>query len=189
MSLSLFSQTGHSDSHGLLRSSEVNDGPCECLLVKREMLHLDNLTHHDENNGWRCMLMSDEWSQRVCSLQNVPPGFVETLRSNDSGSSYLQISSAQILNGDRTTIMITEGARVSIDRVTKRHLQTSGRRRLGEFPWIPSGTHTFLIVRVTDQTGDATPKSAAQLSWDTFGPAERDAVNLVSDLRLIKCDI
>lgn len=158
------------------------------MLVKFNVLYtldasVPKETLEGEDHGWRCL--DPNGSSSVYSLKGLPADFFNEINTGDSASSYLSISSANIIKRDdnhKDEIRINPGAKVSVLRGKKkgsRALRQRGRR-LAVLPTSRTGNHTTLVVRVTDETGDSPNKTATEISHDVFGPAPFDVVNLVS---------
>jgi len=170
------------------------------MLVQMDALYPDGVpfgehSPEEDNDGWRCV--DTTGPPDVFSLEDLPPGFIENLEPDDSGNSYLFISSAvktkgnderngnswlanasATSNNEKNTIKISPGATISISRGNMKNRDLQEGRRLASAPGDPEGDHTLLVVRVTG-TDSAPSQSAADLSDDIFG-TYGDKHNLVS---------
>jgi len=157
----------------------------------------DGHVEEDENEGWRCV--DTKKSQQVFSLEDLPTDFIKNnnLTASDSANSYLSISSATMIkdNDQRQEMMVKAlfeqvNARISDSAgstknrikigsdaaVTVSRTSSEGRRRLLS-SGNPTGTHSVLVVRVSDGNRDAPTKPGPELSNDIFS----DTNNLVCE--------
>jgi len=174
---------------------------CECLLLQVDAFFAAGVpiagnSMFEENDGWRCM--DTTGAPIVYSLEDLPAGFIENLRDEDSGNALLSISSAtkskgigqsnrladasaSSSNNGKNAIKVNNGATVTISRGNNNenlNLQ-EGRRLAAAPPGTPNGDHTLLVVRVSGI--DAIPsRTATTISGDVFG-TDGDPLNLVSE--------
>jgi len=209
----LFSLTSHLQPRQGLRA-KLKGQPYDCLLVQVDAFFPDGHpiggnSPFEENDGWRCI--DTTGAPNVYSLEDLPAGFIEKLRDDDSGNAHLSISSATKINGNgqsngltdasstsnngKSTIKVNPGATVKISRGNKnKNRDLQERRKLAQaHPGNPEGDHTLLAVRVIDIDFKAPTQTATQLSDDIFGrdgDPNGDPHNLVSKscLLLLFCD-